>query len=103
MSLTFYLYVLFLCLVFILSLWTILSLVSGPPGSIRNQTLFPLVTQSQAQPVIGWLLPQVLRHIYATASYRQDKLEVEGFAAGLVSQSLSWRPCLVVEDDSPRS
>lgn len=35
-------------------------------------------------------------------SYRQDRLQVEGFVAGLVPQSLCWKPCLVTEDGQSR-
>ena len=38
-------------------------------------------------------------HLYPSASCRQDKLCVEGFVAGLMSQSLHWKSYLITEDE----
>lgn len=53
---------------------------------------------SQVRPVIGWSSLQVLYHHYPSTFCRQNKLSVESFVAGLVSQSYLWKPCLVTED-----
>ena len=58
--------------------------------------------RSQAGLVIDWLLRQFLCYLYPNISCRQDKLQVKGFVAGLISQSFYWKSYLITGDDQFR-
>lgn len=48
--------------------------------------------------VIDWSFPKFLLYLYFCTSYRQYKLYIEAFVAGLVFQYLHWWLCLVTGD-----
>jgi hypothetical protein len=76
----------------ILGLWSIHFLAFQAESEVGSL----LWHVSQDGPIIGWPLPQSLHHLfYPSRSWKQGKLQVQGFVTGLVSQSLHMKPCLM--------